>query len=124
MPTKPTYKVPVEPDDIGRRLRAARLARGLTQVQLAKKLAMTQALISDYERGKLRMNAGVVVALAKALKVSSDELLGLKKTRQNGHFDRRFVRRLRKMSKLPRRDKEALLSMIDAFIRKVPDDED
>jgi hypothetical protein len=85
---------------------------------------MSQALISDYERGKLRMNAGVVVAFAKALKVSADEILSLKKTRDNGHFDRRFVRRLRKMSKLSRRDKETLIATIDAFINKIPDDDE
>lgn len=123
MPTKPTYKVPVDAKAIGKRLRDIRLSRGLTQVELAKKLSMTQALISDYERGRLRMNAGVVVAFTKALKVSSDEILGIKKSRQNGHFDRRFARRLHKMSKLSRRDKEALLMMIDVFISKVPDDE-
>lgn len=123
MPTKPTYKVPINAKAIGGRLRDIRRSRGLTQVQLAKKISMTQALISDYERGRLRMNAGVVVAFAKALKVSSDEILGLKKSRQNGHFDRRFLRRLRKMSKLSRRDKEALVMMIDAFISKVPDDD-
>jgi transcriptional regulator with XRE-family HTH domain len=81
---------------------------------------VSQGLLSGYERGRLRMNVGVVVAFAKALNVSSDEILGLKKTRQNGYFDRRFVRRLRRMSKLSQRDKEALAMMIDAFINKCP----
>lgn len=124
VPTKPTYKVPVDDQSIGKRLQEIRRARGLTQAELGKKLAMSQGLVSGYERGRLRMSAGVVVAFAKALKVSSDEILGLKKGRQNGHFDWRFLRRLRKMRKLSRRDKEALTSMIDAFISKVPDDAD
>jgi predicted transcriptional regulator len=124
MPTKPTYKVPVDDQTLGRRLQEIRRARGLTQVELGKKLSMSQGLISGYERGRLRMSAGVVVAFAKALKVSSDEILGLKNTRDNGHFDRQFVRRLRKMTKLSRRDKKALVMMIDAFINKIPDDDD
>lgn len=124
MPTKPTYKVPVNDQTIGKRLQEVRRARGFTQVELGKKLSMSQGLVSGYERGRLRMSAGVVVAFAKALKVSADEILGLKKARQNGYFDRRFLRRLHKMSKLSRRDKEALAMMIDAFINKVPDDED
>ena len=66
---------------------------------------MSQSLLSGYEREKLRMNVVVVVAFAKALNVSSDEILGLKKTRQNGYFDRRFVRRLRRMSKLSQRQR-------------------
>jgi len=124
MPSKPSYKVPVDDLTIGKRLQELRRARGLTQVELGKKLSMSQALVSDYERGRLRMNAGVVVAFAKALRVSADDILGLTKTRRNGYFDRRFLRRLRRMSKLSRRDKEALAMMIDAFISKIPDDDD
>jgi hypothetical protein len=68
-------------------------------------LSVRQGLLSGYEGGRLRMNVVVVVAFAKALNVSSDEILGLKKTRQNGYFDRRFVRRLRRMSKLSQRQR-------------------
>lgn len=123
MPRKPTYADKVDPKVVGNRLRRLRTERGITQVELAKKMKMRQALISDYELGKLRMHSGVIVGFAKALKVSTDELLGLKKSARNGYFkDRRFLRRLNKVEKLSRRDKEALLGIIDAFIARVPDD--
>lgn len=83
---------------------------------------MRQALISDYERGKLRLHSGVLVIFAKVFKVSTDEILGLKKPGRDGYFkDRRFLRRLPKIEKLSRRDKEALLSVIDVFLSKVPE---
>ncbi len=124
MPRKPTYIDKTDPKIIGHRLRDLRRERGLTQVELAKKMKMRQALVSDYERGMLRMHSGVIVGFAKALKVSTDDLLGAKAS-GNGYFsDRRFLRRLKKVEKLPRRKKETLLGIIDAFTRDLPDDEE
>lgn len=122
MPTKRSYHVPVDDVTLGRRLRELRRARGLTQVELGNRLSMSQALVSAYERGRLRMSAPVVSGFVAALKVSADELLGVDKRRGQADFDRRFARRLAKMSRLSRRDKEALLSVIDVFIDKLPDD--
>ena len=79
MPGKPSYHVPVDARTIGKRLAFLRKMRGATQVEIADQLGMTQALVSDYERGKLRLHGGLVVAFAKALRVSADEILGLKR---------------------------------------------
>ena len=106
MPGKPKYRVPVDAKTIGQRLSEIRRGRGLTQVELAARVGMTQALLSDYERGKLRLHGGLIVAFAKALRVSFDEIFGLKES--NGHGlvkDRRFVRRLQKIDKLSKRDR-------------------
>jgi hypothetical protein len=83
---------------------------------------MTQALVSDYERGKLRLHGGLVVAFAKALRVSSDEILGLKELNGHGPFkDRRFLKRPGRIDKLPRRDRQVLLATIDKFLAGLPD---
>lgn len=120
MPAKPSYSVPVDAKTIGKRLSELRKSRGLTQVEIAKQLGMTQALVSDYERGKLRLHGGLVVAFAKALRVSADQILGLKQTNGQGFLkDRRFLRRLQKIDKLSKRDKQSLLGTIDAFLSKV-----
>jgi transcriptional regulator with XRE-family HTH domain len=96
--------------------------RGATQVEIADQLGMTQALVSDYERGKLRLHGGLIVAFAKALRVSSDEILGLKDTNGHGAFkDRRFLKRLERIDKLPRRDRQVLLVTIDKFLAGIPD---
>jgi transcriptional regulator with XRE-family HTH domain len=106
-------------EPLGRRLAALRKERGLTQTDLAKKLGTAQAVISDYERGKLRPNPEILVRLAKVLDVSADELLGLRpppKT-ETARLNRRFLRRLQQIDRLPKRDQDALLRMIDAVLR-------
>lgn len=117
MPRRRTHKAPVNERLIGERLREIRKRRGLTQDELANKLGINQTLVSQYERGKLRMHGTLIAAFAKALKVSSDELLGLQRIRGNGFIqDRRLLRRLEKMDSLSRSQKRALLATIDAFI--------
>jgi transcriptional regulator with XRE-family HTH domain len=104
-------------ESFGARLARLRKERGFTQVELAEKVGMIQALISDYERDKLRPYADVVARLAAALSVTADELLGIAPAeKSNGHANRRFLRRLGQIDQLPKRDQDALLRTIDAFL--------
>ena len=113
------YVGPTDETTIGRRLREARLRRGLMQVQLAEALGIDQSLISEYERGVIRVHGSLLAGLAKTLKVSADEILGLKAQRGNGsaELDPRFLRRLQQIKKLSKRDKQALLRSIDNFLK-------
>jgi transcriptional regulator with XRE-family HTH domain len=112
------YSGPIDEKTIGRRMRDARTRRGMTQVELAQKLGIDQSLISEYERGIVRLHGGLLVGIAKILKTSADELLGLEKPRDSGaSTDRRLVRRLQTIDKLPKRDKQALIRNIDNVLR-------
>ena len=63
----------------GDRLRAARLDRGLTVNELAITSGLGFRTVQSLESGsRLDPPASEVVALCRALKVSADELLGLK----------------------------------------------
>ena len=62
----------------GERLQNIRKARGLTQVQLAEAAKTTQRAVSYYETEAGFPPAPAVISLAKALSVTTDELLGLK----------------------------------------------
>ena len=70
MPTKPTT--------LGQRLRTARLTAGLTQVELAEKLAVNQSAISALESGR-EPEADTLRRLCRALGCTSDFLLGLER---------------------------------------------
>ncbi len=107
-------------DSIGVRIATLRKERGLTQKELAERLAITQPVVSDYEHDVIRIPADVVVAIARVLDVSTDELLGLKRepVSRAGLKNRRLSRRLQAIDALPKRDQEALLRTIDAFISK------
>lgn len=66
------------------------------------------------------MTVHQAVKLAKALRVSTDEiLLGAKSknTNKDGKFDRRFIQRLKKIEQLSKRDKQALLRNLDNFLK-------
>jgi transcriptional regulator with XRE-family HTH domain len=121
--TQAPPQVPL-PDDkaFGKRLQEIRKRRGLSQVEVADRLGIHQSLISQYERGYLRLHGALLVRLAEALKTTPDEILAVKKARGNGDdqtLDRRFVRRLRKIDKLTAHEKKLLLGTIDAFLSKV-----
>jgi transcriptional regulator with XRE-family HTH domain len=116
-PRKSSPRSSTSTESFGARLARLRKERGFTQVELAEKVGMIQALISDYERDKLRPYADVVARLAAALSVTADELLGITPAEKpNGHANRRFLRRLSQIDQLPKRDQDALLRTIDAFL--------
>lgn len=117
---KRSYTTPVDEKTIGSRLRLLRERQGMTQVQLAQAVGVDQTLVSDYERGVVRLHGALVAAFATVLKVSADELLGLRepKARGNGLVnDRRFAQRLKLIGQLSRRQKDALLTTIDTFLK-------
>jgi transcriptional regulator with XRE-family HTH domain len=70
---------------IGERLRRVRRGQDLTQEQLAVKAAINVITISRLETGTAKaVYADTVAALARALGVSADYLLGLKETCGDG----------------------------------------
>ena len=64
-----------EQEAIGERLARIRRERGITQVELAKELEVAQPVLSDYERGELRLHGQLIIDLTRILSVSADELL-------------------------------------------------
>ena len=119
--SKPAAVIPT-PDDnaFGKRLQEIRKRRGLSQTEVAERLGIHQSLISQYERGYLRLNGALIVRLAAVLQTTPDQILGLADVKdQDTPRDRRFLRRLKRMEKLSPHDKKLLLGTIDAFLSKV-----
>jgi transcriptional regulator with XRE-family HTH domain len=105
------------PESIGQRLARMRKERGITQTELAAELGVTQSHVSEWERGNLRLHGELIAEIARLLEVTADELLGLSSAGERpGTRNRRLVRRLREFDRLPKRDQEALLRTIDAFL--------
>jgi transcriptional regulator with XRE-family HTH domain len=108
--------LPASGETPGERLARIRKERGFTQKELAEKTGLIQTLVSDYERGKLRLNAGMIVRFATALEVSTDDLLqpfGPSPTRKPS---RKVLRRLELIEGLPERQQLTLLRTIDTFL--------
>ena len=63
--------------EMTQRLRTARLAANMRQVDLANKIGTNQAAITNYETGRLDISTAHLFRLARALNVTTDWLLGL-----------------------------------------------
>jgi transcriptional regulator with XRE-family HTH domain len=118
VPRRRSYITPVDEEAIGRRLREARRRRGLTQAEVAEQIGVDQTLVSNYERGAARLHGALVAGLAKTLRVSADELLGLKDSREKTPANGRLLRRLQRLEQLPRSDQKAVLKFLEALLDK------
>jgi len=106
---------------IGQRLAEIRKAKGLTQVDVASGLGIAQGLLSKYEGGALLLHGELIIQFARVLGVSSDDILGIDSRRAKPAVpavDKTLARRLAQLQALPRRDRDALLRTLDAFLAK------
>ena len=109
-----------EKETIGQRLARVRKERGLTQVTLAERTGLIQVVVSDYERGRLRLPADIAIRFAEVLNVTLDELLQPKKKSSGEKTAKqpslKLVRRMEQIESLPLYQQRALLTTIDTFI--------
>ena len=105
-------------ETIGERIARIRRKRALTQAELGKRIGISQTLVSDYETGRARLFDEMVTRVALALRVSTDELLGLK---DSSHVDAktsvRVMRRIQQLEDLPQARKKSILRPLDDLIR-------
>ena len=64
--------------NLGETIKNLRIERGLTQPQLAEKVGVSKGMISIWENNVNEPKASYIKALAEALDVTADYLLGLK----------------------------------------------
>lgn len=110
----------VEEDaEFGKRLKALRKRRDLTQKQLAEQLDVHPSLIAQYEGGYIRLHADLIARLAQLLQFSPNELLGtgdIKTTPVTRN--RRLLHRLHRLDELPAADQRALVRFLDAMLQR------
>lgn len=104
--------------EIGRRVRALRLERNMTQARLGKVLGTTQTAVSEVERGNRGLTVQQLVKLSRALGASPDEILGTGNgSRDEGRpRDARLLRRLRQVEGLPEAQLQAVLKLLDGVL--------
>ena len=101
----------------GKRLSSIRAERGITQEELAKRLGTAQPIVSNFERGERRLHTQLIIELSRILKVSADELLGIKPSKGESKPSLRLMRRMKKIEALPNHQQQALLKTIDNFLK-------
>lgn len=101
--------------DFGKRIIELRKARGLTQTELGNKIGVSKRVIAYYEGETQYPPTHLLIPLAKALKVTTDELLGLKKINIVNPDHAKLWRRLKKTESLSPKDQKTLLHLLDAL---------
>ena len=103
----------------GEILAQLRVAAGLTQKELADKMEIGHTLVSDYERGRLRLHDEIIVKFAKALNTSADTILGLANYQPKKNLDvsLRIMKRVKQIEHLPDYKQKSILKTLDDLIR-------
>lgn len=60
---------------LGENLKKIRLSKGIKQVEIARTLEVDRSFVSNIENGKTNPTLSTIASLAKALGVSTNELL-------------------------------------------------
>ena len=99
-------------------LKKLRKEKGWTQDDLAKKVRMHTKHISKYEMGLVKPTSDAIVRIANALETSSDYLLFDTIKDKSDLISKKLTERYTELQKLNDEDKEIIISIIDAFIKK------
>ena len=100
----------------GQRLAAIRKGRGLTQTQLGEAVGASQRVIAYYESDGAQPPGPLLVEFARVLRVSADELLGIKPLKdKTTPKAARLRNRLQRIEKLPPADQRTVLKFVDAL---------
>jgi transcriptional regulator with XRE-family HTH domain len=104
-------------EGFGHRLRELRMGRGLTQIALGKAVGASNRVIAYYEDEDAQPPGPMLVDLARALRVSVDQLLGVKPVKDAPNpRTARLLNRLRRIEDLPPADQRAVLRYLDALL--------
>lgn len=109
-------------ETLGQRLARIRKEQGLTQNEVADRTGLTQVLVSDYERDRLRISAEMAVRFVDVLGITADDLLRPRSKKAMAHAKQpslKLVRRMEQIESLPTYQQRALLTTIDAFLKNV-----
>lgn len=118
MPTKRANQTGRKTERFGVRLAALRKAAGFTQVELAAEIGMTQRMLAYYEGQSDYPPVHLLPALAQALGVSTDELLGVTRLTRAKAPSGRLQRRLAQLEQMPPKEKRQVLQVLDTFLER------
>jgi len=106
-------------ESFGERLARLRQDAGLSQRDLAAEVNISQRMVAYYEKQTAHPPTHLLAILAKALGVSSDQLLGIEEVKSNGRTrDNRLWRRFSQVEQLPQSQRKQIVQILDAFLER------
>ena len=103
---------------LGKRIAALRKEQGMTQVQLAEALAISQQLIAAYEAGSRKVPASMLPKLAQLFAVSLEQLLGVEEKPAKRGPASTLQRQIEQIGLMPRSKQRFIVEMLEALIKQ------
>lgn len=103
---------------LGKRIAERRKAQGLTQVELAERLGISQQTLAHYEVGRLRVAVAMLPALAKELAVSVETLIGVPTPKHKRGPAPKLQRQIEQIQQLPRTKQRFVMQMLDTVLQQ------
>jgi transcriptional regulator with XRE-family HTH domain len=102
---------------LGARIAALRKDQGMTQVQFAELLGLTQQMIASYEVGRRRVPVSLLAQIAETLTVSLEELIGKKDAQpaKRGPAPK-LQQQIERIQRLPRSKQRFVIEMLDTVL--------
>jgi transcriptional regulator with XRE-family HTH domain len=98
----------------GKRITEVRKLRKLSQDELGKKVDVHGAVIGRYERDEVKPSIEMAKALAEALEVSLDYLVGSTDTL----LDKNITKKILDIQKLKDEERSHVFALLDAFLKQ------
>lgn len=103
---------------LGARIARLRKEQGITQVQLAEQLGVSQQTVTAYESGKRRVPISHLPRLAALLGVSIEELIGEEpKPAKRGPVPK-LQRQIERIAALPKPQQRFVMQMLDTVLQQ------
>ena len=118
-PSPMTHDEKVFFQQLGTRIAALRKEQGMTQVQLAERLGLTQQMIASYEVGRRRVPVSLLPQIADTLAASLDELIGKKDTQPGKRGPSSLLQKqIERLSRLPKAQQKMVMQMLDGVLNQ------
>ncbi len=104
--------------ELGQRIATLRKQRGLTQTALGETLGLGQTVIASYEIGRRRVPVSLLAPLAKALNISSAELLEVEPEPGKRGPVPKLQRQIDQVSRLPRTQQQFVSKFLDTVLQQ------
>lgn len=103
-------------EQLGARIAELRKAQGITQVQLAELLGVSQQTINAYEVGRRRMAISALPKLARMLGVAMEDLIGQEQRPSKRGPVPKLQQQIDRITQLPRTQQKFVMQMIDTVL--------
>jgi len=105
-------------EKLGSRIATLRKERGLTQVQLAETLGVSQQHMQSFEKGRRRVPVSALPELSKALGVSIEDLIEADTKPSKRGPTAKLQRQLEQLQELPRSSQRFVTQMLDTVLQQ------